>query len=221
MENLSRIVHYLILNSSSFPDIGLFNGKMGISLFFFHYAKFSREEIYVEFAKLLLDQVMDDLTTYTPVNFQDGLCRIGWGIEYLNRQKFIEVDTDEVLTELDRQIINLDIRRITDYSIATGLEGIMHYWISRCSNKNNVSFPFDTRYWNDLCHVLKEGRSAFSNPAWADMCLDYLSGNNKQTCMLSIPTIIRKHLIFNDLKEDTPLGLYNGLAGYGLNCILR
>lgn len=50
MDELSRITNHLILNSSYIKDLGLYNGKMGICIFFFHYARWKQEDIYTELA---------------------------------------------------------------------------------------------------------------------------------------------------------------------------
>jgi hypothetical protein len=203
MENVRRIANYLIVNSSSLHDIGLFNGKMGISVFFFHYARFVKEEIYAGFAKLLLEQVMDDITTYTPVNLQDGLCGIGWGIEYLVQEGFIKADTDELFAELDMQVMSVDVSRISDYSLATGLKGIVHYWLSRCRNQKDNGYPFDRQYRSHLEDTLKEYKAGLTDPF-------------RQSHVLHIPDIIRNNTPFTGISEDVSLGLNNGLAGIGL-----
>lgn len=80
------------------------------------------------------------------------MCGIGWAIEFLKREGFIEGDTDEILEEVDRQVMERDVRRITDASLETGLAGIAAYVRSRLDSKHTTSDyqPFDEEYLNDL-----------------------------------------------------------------------
>ena len=43
-------------------------------------------------------------------------------IEYLKTEGFIEADTNDILSEVDKQIMERDVRRITDYTLETGLD---------------------------------------------------------------------------------------------------
>ena len=47
---LRRIANHLILHSIDIEDIGLFHGKMGVVLFFAHYARYTDSAIYDDFA---------------------------------------------------------------------------------------------------------------------------------------------------------------------------
>lgn len=101
---LKRIADLLLLNASFTDNPGLLNGKMGIAIFFYHYYRYSGCEIYNEFAGELLDQVYEEINTSTPADFENGLTGIGWGIEYLVRNKFVDADTDEALAEVDNTL---------------------------------------------------------------------------------------------------------------------
>ena len=43
---LNRIIHYLILNASFIRDLGLLDGKMGICIFFYLYARQTGSKLY-------------------------------------------------------------------------------------------------------------------------------------------------------------------------------
>ena len=95
---LPRIARHLIMHASYTPDMGLYHGKMGIVLFFAHYARYMGNSLYNEFAGELLDEVYQGIHTELPVNFESGLCGVGWGIEYLLQYGFMEGDSDEILS---------------------------------------------------------------------------------------------------------------------------
>lgn len=94
---LSRIARHLIINSSYTDNLGLYNGKMGILIFFAHFARYTQKKIYDDFAGKLLDEVYSEIHTETPINFTNGLCGIGWSMEYLLQNNFLDGNSNEVL----------------------------------------------------------------------------------------------------------------------------
>jgi hypothetical protein len=101
---LQRIANVLLLNGSFTDNLGLLNGKMGIAIFFFHYARYTGNKIYEDYAGELIDEIYEEINLSTPAGFANGLTGIGWGIEYLVQNGFVEADTDEALEEIDNRI---------------------------------------------------------------------------------------------------------------------
>ncbi|MDH6533771.1 hypothetical protein D0T51_02060 [Parabacteroides sp. 52] len=157
-EMLLRIARHLILNASFLTDLGLYHGKMGIVLFFAHYARYTGETIYDEFAGELLDEIFQEIHDEIPINFESGLCGIGWGLEYLLENGFMEGDSDEILFEIDQKVMEKDIQRVKDQSIKTGLEGIYYYVNKRLhsKNRNKATIPFDRSYLEDWVEIGKK-----------------------------------------------------------------
>ncbi len=104
IDRLRRIANVLLLNASFIDNPGLLNGKMGIAIFFYHYSRYTKNKIYEDYAGELVDEIYEEINTSTPVNFENGLTGIGWGIEYLVKNKFVQADTDEALAEIDNTI---------------------------------------------------------------------------------------------------------------------
>ena len=77
---------------------------------------------------------------------------IGWGIEYLFDNHFIEGDSDDVLGNIDEKIMEKDVLRIKDKSFNRGLVGISFYVDTRLKNKSKNSFirTFDRSYLSNL-----------------------------------------------------------------------
>ena len=99
---LRRIANHLILHSIDIEDIGLFHGKMGVVLFFAHYARYTDSAIYDDFAGELLEEICENIPETLPINLETGLCGIGWGIEYLIQNGFMEGDSNEQCYHLRR-----------------------------------------------------------------------------------------------------------------------
>jgi len=197
---LLRIARHLIMQASFISDLGLYHGKMGIVIFFAHYARYTGEPLYDEFAGELLDEIYDELHAGLPVNFESGLCGIGWGFEYLLNNGFLTGDSDEILSEMDTLVMERDLRRISDLSLRTGLEGIAYYICTRIDSPSR-----------------KSGNSPFD--------ADYLADFKTAASHLSIPD---EKAILNAVIHTLPeaeditswkLGLENGCAGVGLKRI--
>lgn len=148
---LQHIANHLILHLHYLEDIGLFHGKMGIILFFAHYARYTNIAMYDDFAEELLNDLCENIPENSPINLEFGLCGIGWGIEYLIRNKFMEGNSNDILIDIDQKIMERDLRRIKDYSLATGLMGISCYIQFRLQggNKNRDNTPFDNIYLSE------------------------------------------------------------------------
>lgn len=145
---LRRIANHLILYSIDMEDIGLFHGKMGVVLFFAHYARYTGLTIYDDFAGELLEEICENIPETLPINLETGLCGIGWGIEYLIQNGFMEGDSNEILAEIDQKVMERDLLRIKDLSLETGLMGISCYIRSRLRSNKNMHI-FDNRYLYD------------------------------------------------------------------------
>lgn len=137
-------------------DIGLLQGKMGFAIMFFMYGRYHNNDIYISFGEDILDEVISGISSQTPYNFSSGLAGIAWGIEFLTHQNFIDCNTNEVCEEIDRDIIKIDIRRMTDKSMETGLEGILLYVLARIKGSmlQDRSHPFDKLYLEDIYNTI-------------------------------------------------------------------
>lgn len=155
-KELKRIAQYLLLHGSTIPDIGLLQGKMGICIFFFHYAKYAQNETYQKYAEDLLDEIYSEIDVNTPVGFKNGLCGIAWGMRYLAENKFVSLNSDTVLKELDQIILERDVRRMSDTSLGTGLRGITYYVLSRCADESSNFSKVNSTYLCDLLSTLKK-----------------------------------------------------------------
>lgn len=143
-ERKVRISNALLLNASFIENLGLMYGKMGICIYFFHLAKSSSNPIYESYAEELLDEIFEEISTSTPLDFENGLAGIGWGIEYLAQNGFVEADTDEVLEEFDNRLFKeLIYNTPRELSLLKGLTGLGAYFLKRIQNpaSNDEKIP--------------------------------------------------------------------------------
>jgi len=54
---LQRIANVLLLNASFTDNLGLLNGKMGIAIFFYQYARYTGNKVYEDYAGELIDEI--------------------------------------------------------------------------------------------------------------------------------------------------------------------
>lgn len=158
---LKRIINHELLHSSFNPNLGVCSGRMGAVIYFFHYARHTGNALFEEFAGELLDDICENVQVYASWTFGKGLCGIAWGIEYLVYQGFVEGNTDEILCEIDQKIMEQNLRRMSDNSFQSGLEGMIWYALARLLSPRSGDIPFDSIYMSDLecvCHrpFLKE-----------------------------------------------------------------
>ena len=137
---LDRQTRHLILSYHFAPNAGLLNGKMGGVAFFGQYAKHTDKAYFREYAEELLDEVFDMVHENIPINFVDGLCGIGWGVEHLIQNALLEGDSDDVLEDIDKKIIERDPLYIEELSLHNGI-----CWKRRRSGKIPIRCSKESR----------------------------------------------------------------------------
>lgn len=216
-ELLNRIARYLILHTGSTNDLGLLTGKIGICIFFYRYSIFTKKKHYSDFAGELIDELYDEIHIDYSRSFNKGLAGIAWGIEYLIQNKFVDADADEILEDLDMQILERDVRRITDSSLDTGLEGLAHYVLSRCITGD--SYIITKSYIADLLQSLKNNKkdSLFIAPLRA-----LVEGSEVKYEFNLLNKIALKNKFKNEVLSNYKLGILdNGLTGIAINLLNR
>lgn len=224
-ECLREWVEHLMLYSANAMEPGLYVGKMGLCVCLAECARFFQDKIFVDLAGDLLEDVLETIDSSLPVNFSEGLCGIGWGIEYLLQQECLSGDSDIVLEDFDKQIMITDINRMTDFSIATGLAGIAYYVHARLVSHSRIlcgKFPFDRAYlqgWTRLIPQICKSSVLVSNEMEIFRMLESVLVEELFVSKESIPFprfILSENLNIHkpvDNFDLLPKGLCNGLAG--------
>lgn len=154
---ITDINRHIILNAFNLADLGLYRGKMGIILYFYIYSRSQNEKIYENYAGELLENIFDEINIHLPFFFDDGLCGIGWGIEYLAQNGYITIDTNEILSDLDKFIMQVNPTRIVNNGFDKGLAGLVNYVSTRLtSHAKSASIPFDKEYLSRLYEFITQ-----------------------------------------------------------------
>ena len=204
-KKLACIANHLIINASFMSDLGLYRGKMGVVLFFYHYARYSGKSVYSDFGGELLREIYQEIHSEMPINFVFGLCGIGWGIEYLLQNDFIKGDSNDVLEDVDRKIMEKDVLRMKDNSFETGLAGISVYVDSRLkgnslNSSNKKTLTFDNGYLDNLLKIEPQIKKAKPKDVLSEILKDSPDSEDIHNIMF---------------------GLRKGCAGVGLKMILQ
>ena len=93
-DTLDIFVHHIAKESAQIPQIGLMNGKMGIAILLYQYGRYRNSSEIFDYADRLIDLVFQEIESGIENSFDKGLYGIIWGLCYLIKQGFVQVDED-------------------------------------------------------------------------------------------------------------------------------
>jgi len=219
---INRIQNILMLKSNFLSDIGLLNGKTGIVLSYAHLYAYTRNDIYYDYMSELLDDVLNNIRKRMDFGFMSGLSGIGWGIEYLIQNHFVEGEGIEVCEDIDAEIMMYDPRRILDISLEKGLEGLLHYVLIHIRGNKDL-LPFDEMYLSDLYRKLKSlipDKSSVSLNRLGNMYIDWYEKRLAINYQLDIMQFVCSSIIGLPSLNSSQLGIKDGVAGLLLKQLL-
>ena len=129
-------------------NIGLLGGKAGMALFFFYYAKLTNDDKYADYGAELISDIFDDINNaegYILHTHGGGLAGVGWTVEHLAQNDFLDTDTNEVLETLDPYLHKTMINDITNenYDFLHGAVGNGVYFLNRLGNAKSRDYLKD------------------------------------------------------------------------------
>lgn len=133
-EKLAEIAAALEQYVARIAPIGLLNGRTGIALFFFNYARLASEPQYTELGRDILSGVFEEIDSQAVLHtFCSGLAGVGWALEHLSRQGFISGHLEDLLTDLDVFLTEALQRSLAenDLDYLHGALGYGSYFLSR------------------------------------------------------------------------------------------
>lgn len=216
-----KILNQIILHSSQLKDFGLFSGRMGAILFLMNYARFSKDSRYEEIADELLDEIWEEIHNGLSITFESGLCGIGWGIEYLIQNCYVEGNSLDICEEIDQQIMIYNPAKIKDLTLEKGIEGILHYILIHLNGclKQNSRLPFDRPFLAQLYDCSKNITTDSQNvsPELVNMRNIFIlfAEKGQRPCYTPSPlSFIKKIELPEESLHKSPIGLREGLCGY-------
>lgn len=219
-KEIDDIAMNLIMNIEK-ANLGLLNGLMAYSLFFFHYSRYTGNTFFEDIAESLLNKIYDGIDLDSPMGLGNGLCGIGWGIEYLLQNKFIEGSADDVLAEIDDKLLAYNLNKISDYSLSTGLAGYLSYIFIRLSKQSiHDNIPFENSFLDiakSVADIIISKRDAFEGVNVALQLSALLQGDHIDYNNPSIDDLLyaSHHTSINNEEYSM-----FGMIGRGINLML-
>jgi hypothetical protein len=105
---LSKIIEKLLHVAPFIKKDGLLNGKMGIVILLYYYSRYKNDSVSNNYADILLDEIVQNISIDLESDFGDGLLGIAWGINHLASACFIEKE-DDTFYNIDASIWKDDI----------------------------------------------------------------------------------------------------------------
>lgn len=198
-QQIRKIADYLLLQSSNMREVGLFHGKMGVTVALYMYSAKYDDPLMEEYAWDLFQQVYEAVHVDMPVGIESGLAGIGYGTTLLRKYGLVDCDLNEILMDVDFKIMERDPRRMSDRSVRTGLGGILQYIALRQST-NEPLLTFDRQYLTELNNITAD-----------NVRLNSLRQFHATTGLLTNPPFGMDDYI------EKPLGIDAGCAYYILN----
>ena len=131
-KDLKQIANMLLLNGTLTECPGLVIGKMGISIFLFHYAEYTHNRLFSKYALKVIQEMQHQIHTNSPADYQKGIAGIGVGIDYLIRNELLIAQDDDICGDLDHRMYRAVMYDPwQDISLYDGLTGYGRYWIMR------------------------------------------------------------------------------------------
>lgn len=180
----NKRINQLIINSFATDNIGLLYGKMGYALTFFylsHGSEISKSSIFERYACDILNDVLSSIPQNCSFDFAHGLCGIGWGIDYLLKNQYVEGNSLEICKELDNEIMKINSKRLDD-GLHFGLKGLLHYILIHLSNCMLVrsALPFDNLFLKDVHETVCERLCLTEDRVLMELCKQYEDFYNKK-----------------------------------------
>lgn len=128
--------------------LGLYDGCAGMMINDFLLYRYTCDEAYLQRSHQLLEHIFANIGGATSINFADGVTGIGWAVEFLAQQGFLDLNTNELLEDVDGVLYNLVVFSDEQpVSIGHGLLGRMLYFRKRLTHINKGVSRF-----RDLMH---------------------------------------------------------------------
>lgn len=129
--DLQQISDMLVLNGTLTEGPGLVNGKTGISIFFFHYAQYTSNMVFADYAMDLIGEVLEQIHANSSADYEKGIAGIGMGMDYLIRNKFL-ITEENLYEDFDQRMYRAVMYDPwQDFSMYDGLTGYGKYWLAR------------------------------------------------------------------------------------------
>lgn len=202
----------LIIGADYLNNKGLLYGKMGLVLTLYQISRKKNLQVLYDFADSLVKNIIESITKFDNYDFAYGLCGIGWSLEYLIHNRFVEGDSLSICECLDESIMKINPNRL-DHSLEHGIKGFLHYVLAHiynCNNQRGIT-PFDEVFLHEVKCACKTVSANTKDFELTNLCSCFLNfaSEEKITYCYDINSFIlepdKEEIIENDLSLRTGL----------------
>ena len=149
MTLLTNDINEIGHNNTLIKNYGIFDGAMLECIYNFYQHRASGINLQHIRAQELLDDIAENILSIDSFDYGYGLAGIGFGIEWLTQNGYINCNTDEVLVDVDDEIYKSVVyARGTDHSLLTGTTGKAYYFYKRLIATNP-----DVNRYKQICLI--------------------------------------------------------------------
>ncbi|WP_378180747.1 lanthionine synthetase C family protein [Aquimarina sp. SS2-1] len=149
-------IHSILQENYQHSDhIGVLSGISGISLFQFYYARFIEDEQIADIGVDAMSEAIQRMNDgYSFPTFCTGIAGAGWVLELLSEEEFIEIDSDELLSDLDNYLFESMKSNIKNeyFDFLHGAIGYGYYFLKRFEKTTSDSLK--DKYAQYLFHLI-------------------------------------------------------------------
>ncbi len=134
---------------------GVLSGMSGISLFQFYYARLTEKEEPADIGVNTISKTIEEINNgYAFPTFCKGIAGAGWVLELLNEEEFIDINNDELLSDLDEYLF-ASMKENADnghYDFLHGAIGYGYYFLKRYENTRSADLK--SRYKEYISYLI-------------------------------------------------------------------
>ena len=127
--------------------IGLYSGNAGIALFLFYYARFKNAADIHKQASEILDHLFIQVeeTKQQLFSLCSGIAGVGWLLDHLCKQEFIQADPEEMVSGIDKYLFTVAINELNrgNFDFLHGAMGVALYFVKR-NRQDYLSYMLKT-----------------------------------------------------------------------------
>lgn len=132
LEHVNAVTFESLCVSEAFSNTIGMNGNMGEVMSFFSLYQKTQEPKWKSLAESLLNTVLGKCNRNSSLSYGEGLCGVGYGLEYLLQNHIVEGEADEVLSDIDTLVLNeINRRTLQGLNIDDGILGLAYYLYCR------------------------------------------------------------------------------------------
>lgn len=209
-----KILHRVMLGACGQDSPGLMDGMAGTAATLYMAGRKLGTAACTNLADKLVDRIVGSIRKGMPHCFYNGLCGIGWCMDFLLHEGFVSGDPSEVCADIDKAVMQVNPLRLDD-SLEFGFKGLLHYVLAGMTLCRGAAFD------KDFLEMVRQkaimAQAATTDDELKSLCRDYcLSYESKEwNYQFNIESFISDTLprVTEQNYRQQDLSLANGLCG--------